>query len=354
LLVIEAKAGVTPMHSPEINFDQYKRVIKRLIIEAYEQCKRFIEYLASVAEIPLYKMVDGQYVEISKLKQQDFRTILPIGLTVEAFTPFSTMCKEMPEIQPILSKYPFISMSVDDLFVLNRFLPTTGELLHYLEVRQQVAGIPRAMLYDEIEHLGSYIVHNRFDMLLLEQLKKADYIVWDSYGDVVNKHFKGETWKTDRPPQQKYPKELAQILNAMDILRPSGWLEFDAHIRNYAGNYRTVLDKHIAELRESLVHFPTRSFLFTAEPPLRIWLCRNGSEPAYNDIQYQGQVGSVIMNASKILVLQISYNNEYKIVNLECISIGKPPVVQNNYNVILQEAEKQKRCIIKPFGNNAK
>src|SRR6202042_721005 len=110
--------------------------------------------------------------EVARLRQRDYRLILPIGLTVEAFTPFSAICKELPEVRPILGRHPFISMSVDDLFVLTRFLPTAGELMHYLEVRQQVAGIPNAMMFDEIDHLGAYISQNRFDMTMREQLIK--------------------------------------------------------------------------------------------------------------------------------------------------------------------------------------
>lgn len=49
-----------------------------------------------------------------------------IRLDGEAFTPFSAMAKELPEVEPILGRHPFMSMSVDDLFVLNRFLLTTG------------------------------------------------------------------------------------------------------------------------------------------------------------------------------------------------------------------------------------
>ena len=41
--------------------------------------------------------------------------------------------------------------------MLNRFLPTAGELFHYFEVRQQVAGIRKAMLFDELDHLGAYV-----------------------------------------------------------------------------------------------------------------------------------------------------------------------------------------------------
>ena len=121
------------------------------------------------------------------------------------------MSKELAEVEPILGKHPFISMSVDDLFVLNRFLPTIGELFHYLQVRQQAAGIPNAMLYDEIEHLGAYITDNRFDMRIKDQLKKADSVTSKPFGDVVDKHFEGDTWKTAPAPHQEYPAELGSV-----------------------------------------------------------------------------------------------------------------------------------------------
>src|SRR4051812_10677783 len=99
-----------------------------VVIKAYEQCKRFTDYLASAPEVSIYNRIDDAYVEVGKLHLRSFRIILPIGLTVEAFTPFSAMAKELADVQPLLGNYPFISMSVDDLFVLNRFLPTIGML----------------------------------------------------------------------------------------------------------------------------------------------------------------------------------------------------------------------------------
>jgi hypothetical protein len=59
LFVIEAKAGVMSMQSPATNFPSHQRVIKDLIVKAYQQCKRFLEYLESASEVPLYKLVDG-------------------------------------------------------------------------------------------------------------------------------------------------------------------------------------------------------------------------------------------------------------------------------------------------------
>jgi hypothetical protein len=64
--------------------------------------------------------------------------------------------QELPKIVPLLGKHAFVSLSIDDLFVLRRFLLTAGEFVHYMEVRQAVAGLRGAHLFDELDHLGAY------------------------------------------------------------------------------------------------------------------------------------------------------------------------------------------------------
>jgi hypothetical protein len=347
LLIVEAKAGVMAMHSPATNFDRHERAIRELIIKAYEQCKRFAEYLSSTPEVALYNRIDGEYVEVGRLRRRNFRKILPIGLTVEAFTPFSAVSKELAEIQPLLGKHPFISMSVDDLFVLNRFLPTTGELFHYLEVRQQASGITNAMLFDEIEHLGAYIADNRFDMRIKDQLKKADMVMWDSFGDVVDKHFEGDTWKTEPAPHQEYPEELASVLSALDKYRPAGWLEMDAHIRNLNSSGRSNLAEFLVELKTTLTEHPIRRFLLGDESPMQVWLCRGSIKPPPQMMRYHGEVSCLAANAPRVIVLRISYNEKGGITGLSCTSYNSPPVIQTNYTDLKREAERQRARFVK-------
>ena len=348
LLVVEAKAGVMAMHSPATNFDRHERAIRKLIIKAYEQCKRFAEYLSSAPDVPLYNRVDGEYVEIGRLRQGNFRVILPISLTVEAFTPFSAMSKDIAEIQPLLEKHPFISMSVDDLFVLNRFLPATGELLHYLEVRQQAAGIPNAILFDEIDHLGAYIEVNRFDMQIKDQLREANIVIWDSFSDVVDKHFEGKMWNTAIAPHQEYPEGLTAVFSALEKYRPAGWLEIDAHIRNLSRNSRNNLAEFLTELRATLLEHPIRRFLIGDESnAIQVWLCRFGSEPKPREMRFHGEVGCLTMNATRIMVLQLSYNEKEEIANLACTSFVNPPVTQTNYANLKREAKRQCARLVK-------
>lgn len=344
LLVIEAKAGVMAMHSPATNFDRHERAIRDLIIKGYEQCKRFLEYLASAPTVPLYQRRTDGFVEIGRLSHRDFRLILPIGLTVEAFTPFSAMCKEFPEIQPILGKHPFISMSVDDLFVLNRFLPTTGELLHYLEVRQQVAGIPNAMLFDEMDHLGAYIRRNRFDVDIREQLKEADRVTWDAFSDFVDKHFEGDDWQARVPLRQEFPDLLAGILAALDVYRPAGWLRVDARIRNLGGEGRAEIAKMLTGLKATLDKRPVRRAQI-GDDRLIVWLCRTGAEPSSDDIRHHGEVTCLAANKPHVPVLQVSFDPAGSIIYVGCATINAPTVLQTDYPGLVREAELQRRTL---------
>ena len=343
LIVVEAKAGVMAMHSPATNFERHERAIRALIIKAYEQCKRFTEYLSSAPEVPLYNRVEGEFVKIGCLQQRELRVILPIGLTVESFTPFSAMSKDLAEIQPLLGKHPFVSMSVDDLFILNRFLSTTGELLHYLEVRQQAAGIPNAVLFDEIDHLGAYIKNNRFDMDMKDHLNDVDVSIWGSFSEVVDKHFKGDTWKTATAPHQEYPRELMVVLRALDEYRPTGWLEADSHIRNLNGDSRNNFASLITKLKATLSKHPKQRFLIGNEKNvIQVYVCRRGSEPKSKEMRFNGEVGCLATKAARIVVLLLSYDRRGKISKFKCTTFASPPLTQADYADLKREAQRQR------------
>lgn len=342
LLVIEAKAGVMAMHSPATNFDRHERTIRGLIVKAYEQCDRFLRYISSNVSVPLYNLAGEGYAEIARLQLRDYRMIVPIGLTVEAFVPFSSLSKELAEIQPICDRYPFVSMSVDDLFVLNRFLPTTGELLHYIAVRQEVSGISNAMLFDEIEHLGAYIENNRFDITIREQLKESDFVMWDSFGDVVDRYFENDNWASSLPPRQEFLSEVSAILDAMDRLRPSGWLKIDSHIRDWSSSARNNFSNLISDLKATLTLHPARRFIFGDDKPLQVWLCRNDFEPSHEEIKYHGQVGCLTLRVPELFLIKISYNSDGEVARLECGLIVGPLVLQSDYEELVREAERQR------------
>lgn len=340
LFVIEAKAGVMAMQSPATNFASHLRTIRELVLKAYRQCNRFLEYLTSGVDMPIYRLKERKYEEVAKLNLNTFRRVLPIGLTVEAFTPFSAMCKQIPEVKPILGKHPFISMSVDDLFVLCRFLSTGGELFHYLEVRQAVAGIPRATIFDEMDHLGAYIVRNRFDQDIHEQLKEADRVAWDSFSDSIDRYFEQEGWETAPVPHQEYPQLVAAVLARLDRDRPKGWMRIDAEIRNYNGESRNELNSLLQQMADTLPRSPVRRMLFGNEHPIQIWLTTQIGNPSQAEMQRQGEISCLASNRPRVSVLRLQCDANGTPLVSSCMLVTTPPMLRNDYAGLKAEADR--------------
>ena len=102
-----------------------------------------------------------------------------------------------------------------------------------MEVRQAVAGIRQARLFDELDHLGAYLKKNRFDQSIADQLRddKETMVIWDGMSEIVDKSFEGADWE-DRPfPTQSFPEEVLMLLGALDVTRINGWLAAESHIR---------------------------------------------------------------------------------------------------------------------------
>ncbi|WP_323949885.1 YecA family protein [Aeromonas caviae] len=276
LYLVEAKAGAAAtISSPAVDFKRHAQSVQDLIVKAYKQCKRFFDYLYSAEEVPLYNRVNGKYEECGRIRHSNYRVMIPIGLTVESFSPFSSFCKELPIIEPLLGKHGFISMSIDDLFVLKRILPTPGQFSHYMEVRQSVASIRGVLLFDEFDHLGAYIIKNRIDQTIVDETRKnpADLVVLDGMSRVIDKFFESDSWETDKIPQQNFPDELSKMLNALDATRSQGWLLAESLIRDFGDKTRNDLAKTLLELRGKIDKYPTRYFAFSGDgKPLFVWM----------------------------------------------------------------------------------
>ena len=286
LYLVEAKAGAAAtIASPALDFKRHAQSVQDLVLKAYRQCERFFNYLNSADEVPLYHRTDGKYEECGRVRRSDYRVMVPIGLTVESFSPFSSFCKELPQVEPFLGKHGFVSMSIDDLFVLKRILPTPGVFAHYMEVRQAVAGMKRALLFDEFDHLGAYITKNRFDQDIADQFKDGEVylVVWDGMSDVVDRSFEGENWETNPMPTQEFPDEVLKLLEALDTTRAPGWLSAESLIRNYGEQARKDLAKLLSDLGETIEQHPARYFAFAGEgQPLFVWM-----QSAEHDIEWE-------------------------------------------------------------------
>lgn len=305
LFLVEAKAGAAAtIASPSLDFGRHARSVEDLVLKAYKQCERFFSYLNSADEVPLYHLVDGQYEECGRVRRSGYRVMVPIGLTVESFSPFSTYCKELPQVEPLLGKHAFISLSIDELFVLKRFLPTAGSFAHYMEVRQAVAGIRRAYLFDEFDHLGAYLKKNRFDQDIADQLQggKVNMLVWDGMSDIVDRSFEGEDWESRPFPTQDFPGEVLKLLEALNATRARGWLSAESNIRDLGEESRNNLAKILSDLRQTLSRHPARYFILSGDgKPLFVWLQQHDQQIDWKKVNDKASAAALAVKASNVI-----------------------------------------------------
>lgn len=328
LYLVEAKAGAAAtIASPALDFKRHAQSIRDLVIKAYKQCERFFNYLNSADQVSLYRLTGGNYQEVGRIKRSDYRVLIPIGLTVESFSPFSAYCKDLPEIEPLLHKHGFISMSIDDLFVLKRILPTAGAFSHYMEVRQSVAGMKHAHLFDEFDHLGAYVTRNRFDKDIAEQLRESDtkLVVWDGMSVVVDKYFEGPNWEANPIPAQDFPDELVKLLEVINTTRKPRWLEADSLIRDYGEQGREALAKRLLEVRETLGERSERYFAFTdGDQMLFIWM-QNSADPSnWQKIKDQAAASALYAKTPAAIGVYVEVRNADIYEKAQCFEIDTP------------------------------
>jgi len=340
LLQVEVKAGVGAMSSPATSFDNHVRAINGLVIRAYQQTKRFFNYLASAPEVPLYELREGHHRELRRVRLADFRLAIPMGLTVESFSPFSTMCKELPDLEPLLGRYPFVSISIDELLVLNRFLPSAGALFHYLEVRQQLAGIRGTHIFDEMDHLGGYIAKNRLDLSLRAELKKGhDVIFTEGLSAEIDKYFEGDRWLYEAPPSQTYSDELERLFVALGKTGGPGWLKTDATIRDFDSKTRMRLAEMIRTLAATLNENEYRWFLFRGDRPLLVWLQRDRVSLNSAAVIRQAEVAALATKAWDVLALCLLVNGTGDFTGASGVFVESPHSSRENYQELMTNAE---------------
>ncbi|GLQ07598.1 YecA family protein [Sneathiella chinensis] len=318
LFLVEAKAGAAAtIASPALDFDRHAQSVQDLFLKAYKQCERFFNYLNSADEVPLYHFVAGKYQKCANVRCADYRVMVPVGLTVESFSPFSTYCKELPQVGPLLGKHAFVSLSIDDLFVLKRLLPTPGEFIHYMEVRQNLAGMKGVRLYDEFDHLGGYLMQNRFDLDLDRMLGagKANMLFLDGMSDIVDKAFEGMNWKNESFPTQDIPEEMRKLLGALDATRYPGWLEAESHIRDLGEGGRNNFAKMLCDFRQTLEQHPFCYFTLYGEgEPLFVWLQKSGHQIDWPQVNDKASAVALATKASKVvgLVAEVEVDGVYR------------------------------------------
>ena len=347
LISIECKAGVEALQPPAENMQGHLDNVERLLLSAYRQTKRFVDYLYSDSNTPLFsKKVKGGHQEIGRINAKNLRHIFPIGLTLESFTPFSSTIKELEEVKPIAGKHDFFALSVDDLIAMKYILSGTGEFLHYLEVRQALAAMKNVMLFDEMDHLGAYMSNNRVDQTVKEQFidgERADFVYLDGFDqDIIAPFFQGIDQSDKKPPQQVYPDQMRQLFLALERCRMPGWLAGDAFLRNMGSNARNDFAKNFDRTLPILAEKPFTFFATGGGIPAVFCLTRADGVDRSIVSKKKAEAMCLAFNESQMELFEISISQDKRISIATSKNVNRPSVISADYPEILQDANRLK------------
>ncbi|SER81562.1 hypothetical protein SAMN04490244_10391 [Tranquillimonas rosea] len=344
MICLEAKAGSESLAAPSSNMASHVNKIEELVIKAYRQAKRFIEYIYASDEAPLYtKGDDGTFVEVARVRKAELRKVYPIGLTVEAFSPYSAAVKERDDVIAAADQHNFISLSIDDLFVLRRLLSGAGEFLHYLDVRQALAGMKNVNLFDEMDHVGAYISNNRIDQRVRQMVEDegADYITIDGMQeDILDPYFTHPEWPDCQPPTQKYPVRTQEVLDGLATTAQPGWLSGDSFIRDMSGEGRAQISNQYEKVLPNLAHKVSTYFAVGGEITAVFALIRDNVDPVTTDVIRIAETIAISLKQPNIRLFEISVRPTGNVVGVVSKSVTAPPAVRQDYAELLADAEK--------------
>lgn len=352
LYLVEAKAGAAAtIASPQLDFKRHSQSIKDLILKAYKQCERFFEYLKSADEVSIFNLVDGKYEEIGKLRHSDYRVMIPIGLTVESFSPFSAFSKNLPQVKPLLGQHSFVSISVDDLFVLRRMLPTPGLFAHYMEVRQAIAGVKQGLLFDEFDHLGAYLTNNRFDQEIIEQSKSENsgLVICNGLSGVVDKFFESGQWETSPKPAQEFPDAVSKALTALDASRKPGWLSVESLIRDFGEEARINFGKYLSDLDNSIEQHPARYFAFGGEgKPIFVWIQNSKYDVEWEKVNDKASAVAISIDTKELMGMLIKVGKGRVYEAAQYFRVDVPTEQTESNEQIYKEAQSMRERTKRP------
>jgi len=241
LFVIEVKAGAFTYTSPATDLPAYISSLKALVQSPVEQGQRFVKYLQSSEEVPIF---DVKHREIAKLRKRALRVITICAVTLDSFTEIAAQAQHLHKIGVKVNGDPIWPLSLSDLRVYADIFQGPLEFLHFVEQRMQAAISNRLEQDDELDHLGLYLEHNNYSMHAEDSSKdKLDKLRYHGYRSEVDRYFAKKLIGEATPvlPVQKMPPRLREVLTFLNSSSIPGRSNIASCLLDLAGDWREQL-----------------------------------------------------------------------------------------------------------------
>ncbi|MFT3816003.1 MAG: SEC-C metal-binding domain-containing protein [Acidovorax sp.] len=238
LFIIEVKAGAFTYTSPATDVDAHVQSLKNLVSSPAEQGLRFLGYLKSAEEVPVF---DAARNEITRLRFGDFRHVSVCAVTLDPFTELAAQIQHLRNVGVDVGATAVWSMAIDDLRVYADVFLNPFEFLHYVEQRKEAFGSAVLQLDDELDHLGLYFKHNHYAKHAAGLItNRQAHLQFVGYRVDIDRYFGARLAKEVDVPylRQDMPKGLTEVLDLLRRNVKAGASVLASYLLDISGEWR--------------------------------------------------------------------------------------------------------------------
>ncbi len=289
LFIVEVKAGSFPTTPPIVDYEAHITAFKNLIEKADHQCERTYHYIVNHESAVFYTQERSKKVEI---KPANFREIYSFSVTVENFNEFAARAEKLSFLQ---IKSSSIAIAYDDLLVYSEYFNLPLLFLHFLKQRKLAIQCENVAVFDELDHLGMYIIHNVYS-LKAQEFSKGAIVVWSGYRQELD-HYFCQLYHSQlhaEKPIQNIPSRISEIINVLDTKKIQGRAYLSTILLDFSNEGRNdfvdAIDKVIKRQMERGYMIPVvarigfRYCIFVHMPKISVMGYQQKYDYAYSEI----------------------------------------------------------------------
>jgi hypothetical protein len=241
LFIIEVKGGSFTYTSPADDFAAHVQSMKALLESPATQARRFLEYLRSADEVPIFNKA---HKEIARIRAGDYRHITICAVSIDSFTEFAAQARHLAKLGLTELDQPIWSVSIDDLRVFADVFDTPIEFLHFVEQRQIAFGSELLALDDELDHVGLYLEHNNYSQHAADLVESPDirFSVL-GYRSELDRFYNAKLAdpSTGSPLSQKMPTRMKEVLSYLSKSDRPGRVRLGCSFLDMDGDARSMI-----------------------------------------------------------------------------------------------------------------
>lgn len=211
IFIVEIKAGSFIYTAPITDFENHIKSYKSLVEAPDKQCKRTYDYLLSKDEVDIY---DNEHNFKTTIDMSEISDVFMMSVTIDNINSFAAHAEKLSFLN---LKCDAISIAIDDLMIYREYFSSPLEFLHFLKQRRNAIHEPKLVLNDELDHLGMYIEHNCYSMLLKHSDDKMRNVFY-GYREKLDEYFSRlmHTELNPQKPIQNRSELFQKILEYLD------------------------------------------------------------------------------------------------------------------------------------------